>query len=238
MNVTLFRLSVNLIGVTDTTFASVCDAVARASRRLASMGLVVGTAGNVSCRSGDAVAVTATGVRLEHAEAEQVTVVDLDGRPLAGQFAATSELALHLGIYQQHGVGAVVHAHSPQATAASLVLDELPCVHYQMLTLGGSIRVAPFAPFGTDALACSVLDALEGKKAALMANHGCVAIGETLDAAMENILLLEWACELYLRAAAAGHPRVLDDDQQQAVVEAAVRQRYGSTRLLDEEERP
>ena len=74
-----------------------------------------------------------------------MTVVDLEGRVVAGDLEPTSELDLHLGVYRRHGAGAVVHTHAPMATALSCVLDELPCVHYQMLLLGGTVRVAPYA---------------------------------------------------------------------------------------------
>ncbi|MFB9690553.1 class II aldolase/adducin family protein [Amycolatopsis plumensis] len=211
------------------------QAVVAACHDLAGAGLLIGTAGNVSVRVGDHVAVTATGVVLGKATAEQITVVDLAGTVVAGDLAPTSELELHLGIYRRSGAGAVVHTHSPQATAISLVLDELPCVHYQQLLLGGAVRVAPFAVFGSDELAEHVWTALEGKSAALMANHGAVVHGPTLAAAVDNALLLEWACELYRNAASMGSPRVLDTAQQTAVIEAALRRGYGSTRRIEED---
>ncbi|MGW5719787.1 class II aldolase/adducin family protein [Amycolatopsis sp. NPDC003865] len=209
-------------------------AVARASNGLAAEGLLIGTAGNVSVRAGEHVAVTATGVVLGAAGPADVTVVDLDGTVVDGELAPTSELELHLGIYRRYGAGAVVHTHSPQATAVSLVLDELPCVHYQQLALGGSVRVAPFAVFGSAELAANTLAALEGKAAALLANHGAIVHGPTLEAAMDHALLLEWACGLYVRAATLGVPRVLDDVQQEAVVTAAVQRGYGRTHRLEE----
>ncbi|WP_410573637.1 class II aldolase/adducin family protein [Amycolatopsis sp. cmx-4-61] len=210
-------------------------AVVEACHELAGAGLLIGTAGNVSVRAGDLVAVTATGVVLGRATPEQVTVVDLAGTVVAGELAPTSELELHLGVHRRGGAGAVVHTHSPQATAVSLVLDELPCVHYQQLLLGGAIRVAPFAVFGSEELAEHVWTALDGKSAALLANHGAVVHGPALRAAVDNALLLEWVCELYRRAASIGTPRVLDGAQQAAVVEAALRRGYGSTRRIEED---
>nr|WP_033263019.1 class II aldolase/adducin family protein [Amycolatopsis vancoresmycina] len=201
--------------------------VARACHGLAGEGLLIGSAGNVSVRVGEHVAVTATGVVLGRATADDVVVVAPDGTVVAGDRRPTSELELHLGVYRRYGAGAVVHTHSPQATAVSLVLDELPCVHYQQLALGGAIRVAPFAVFGSAELAAETLTALDGKAAALLANHGAVTHGPTLEAAVDNALLLEWACGLYVRAAALGAPRGLDPEQQDAVVAAAVRRGYG-----------
>ncbi|WP_215456054.1 class II aldolase/adducin family protein [Streptomyces sp. ATCC 21386] len=210
-------------------------AVAEACHRLAGEGLLIGTAGNVSVRDGDRIAVTATGAVLGRCTPDEVTVVGPDGGTLAGNLQPTSELELHLGIYQRYDAGAVVHTHSPQATALSLVLDELPCVHYQQLLLGGSVRVAPFAVFGTPELARHVLTALDGRSAALMAHHGAVTFGPTLAKAVENALLLEWLCGLYLRAAHIGEPRVLDDDQQTVVVTSALRRGYGTTHPTGED---
>lgn len=207
--------------------------VASASRRLAAERLLIGTAGNVSTRRGDRVAVTPTGAALKSLEPDQVTVVDLDGRIVAGMLEPTSELDLHLGVYRRYEAGAVIHTHAPMATALSCVLDELPCIHYQMLLFGGAPRVAPYATFGTPELAESVLDALEGRNAALMSNHGAIAYGADLDSAIELSLLLEWACTVYWRAAAIGAPRVLDGEQQNAVVTAAVQRGYGATRAAD-----
>ncbi|MER5519372.1 class II aldolase/adducin family protein [Streptomyces sp. NPDC002763] len=222
--------------MTDSSSALVQEraAVADASRRLGAAGLLIGTAGNVSVRVGDRVAVTATGAVLAQLTADQVTVVDLDGKAVAGTLRPTSELDLHLGIYRRHGVGAVVHTHAPMATALSCVLDELPCIHYQLLALGGTVRVAPYATFGTAELAESVLTALDGRSAALLANHGSVTLGATLDQAVENALLLEWACGVYQHAAAIGTPRVLDEQQQRAVIEAAIARNYGTTQSLEE----
>jgi L-fuculose-phosphate aldolase len=204
--------------------------VAEAARRLAAEGLVIGTAGNVSARAGDRVAITPTGAVLRELEPAQVTVVDLEGAVVEGELEPTSELELHLGVYRRFDTGAVVHTHSPMATAMACVLDELPCVHYGMLLLGGAVPVAPYATFGTPELAESVLDALEGRTAALMANHGAIVHAADVAAAVELALLLEWACSVYRHAAAVGSPRILGDEQQGAVIEAVARRGYGSVR--------
>jgi L-fuculose-phosphate aldolase len=99
-----------------------------------------------------------------------------------------------------------------------------------MLLLGGPVRIAPYATFGTPELAESVLDALDGRTAALMANHGAIAYGGDVDSAVEISLLLEWACEVYWRAAALGTPRTLREEQLNAVLSAVAERGYGSTR--------
>jgi len=220
--------------------ASTADAareqVAAASRRLAAEGLVLGTAGNVSARAGEHVAITPTGADLASLAAADVTVVALNGAVVAGTLAPTSEIDLHLGVYRRYDAGAVVHTHAPIATALACVLeDELPCVHYAMLALGGSVPVAPYRTFGTAELAEVVLDALEGKTAALMANHGAIAWAADVDKAVEQSLLLEWACGVYWRAAQVGTPRALSAEQQQDVVAAALGRSYGTTKQLEDE---
>jgi len=207
-------------------------AVAQAARRLAAEGLLIGTAGNVSARvpDSDLVAVTATGVVLADCEADTVSVVDLAGALHAGELAPTSELDLHLAVYAATGTGAVVHTHSPFATAVACVLDRLPVLHYQQLLLGGELRVAPYATFGTAELAASVTASLKDRQAALMANHGGVALGGTLAKAVDNALLLEWLCGVQQRAASLGTPRELDDEQQAAVIMQALSLNYGSTK--------
>lgn len=204
-------------------------AVAAASRRLAAEGLVAGTAGNLSLRCGEGgFAVTPTGAALATLEPDQVCVVDAESRVVHGALQPTSEVDLHLGIYRRYDAGAVVHTHAPMSTTLACSVDEVPCIHYQMLTLGGAIRVAPYHTFGTPELAQAVLDALDGRRAALMGNHGAVSYGNDLDAAVEATLLLEWACGVYWRAQLMGSPRILSEEQQQAVILAAIERRYGA----------
>jgi L-fuculose-phosphate aldolase len=209
------------------------EEVAAAARHLAAEGLVLGTSGNVSLRSGDAVAVTPTGAVLAELEPGDVSVIGLDGELLDGTLAPTSEVDLHLGVYERFGAHAVVHTHAPMATALSCVLDEVPCVHYSMLQLGGTVRVARYETFGTPELAVAVLDALESRAAALMANHGALVHGPDLATAVASTELLEWACTVYWRASAIGRPQILDEAQRQAVVMAAIERGYGSTQPAD-----
>ena len=190
--------------------------------------LLVGTAGNVSVRDGDRVAVTGTGVVLGDCTAGDVTVVSLDGRVLDGSLVPTSELDLHLGVYAATDAAAVVHTHAPYSTAVACVLDELPVLHYQHLLLGGATRVAPYATFGTPELARAVVAALAGRQAVLMANHGSVAVGATLDQAVENALLLEWLATLHHRATALGTPHVLTEEEQSDVITQAISRNYGT----------
>jgi L-fuculose-phosphate aldolase len=205
------------------------EQVAAACARLAREGLVVGTAGNVSMRVDDQIVVTPTGGVFGEMGADDMAVVDRDGKVMDGGRGPSSELALHLLLYDRNDAGAVVHTHAPYATALSCVLDEVPPVHYSMLMFGGSLRVAPYATFGTEELARNVETALEGRTACLMQNHGHVGYAHDLDAAVESALLVEWACTVYWRARAIGEPAALSEQQMQDVVEQVVRLGYGKT---------
>ena len=204
--------------------------VVAVSRAIADAGLVVGTAGNVSARCGDLVAVTPTGSRLAALRAEEIAIVDLEGRLVDGPFAPTSELPLHLAVYREYDAGAVVHTHPPMGTAIACVADELPCIHYTLLTLGGSVRVARYATFGTNDLAASAVEALEGRTAALLGGHGAITYGDDLQGALDATELLEWACGVYVHACAIGTPRVLADDDRVAVAAALATYSYGATK--------
>lgn len=188
------------------------------ARRMVSDGLVVGTSGNVSVRAGDLVAVTPSGTDYGSMTVSDVVVVDLDGEVVAGSLRPTSELPLHLVAYREHGAGAVVHTHSPAATALSLLRAELPPVHYQIAMFGGSVLVAPYATFGTDALRDNASRALTGRTAVILEHHGTLTTGKDLRAAYDRARQLEWLCDVYLRAAAVAEPAELPAAEIERVV--------------------
>jgi L-fuculose-phosphate aldolase len=215
-------------------FARTRSELAAAARRLAARGLVSGTSGNAGARAGDLVAVTPTGAELADVSAEEIAVVDLDGNQVDGPLAPTSEVALHLALLRARGGGCVVHTHSPAATAIGCVVDELPLVHYDMLAFGGTVRVAPYLTFGTDELAAAVAQAIDGRNAALMRNHGAVCWGGDPASAATLAEKLEWVCDVYQRARAIGEPALLSDDDLAAVLEQVARRGYGRPRPVEE----
>lgn len=219
--------------MSDLLLADEREAVATASRHLAEEGLVIGTAGNISARNGDLVAVTPTGADLGTVTAEMVTVIDLDGAIVDGDLAPTSEVPLHTGIYAATDAQAITHAHAMASTAVACCLDELPPLHYSCLGLGGAPRTAAYATFGSPELAQNVIEALKGRNAAMMQNHGSVAYGSTMTQAVERLELLEWLAELYWRASSIGTPRVLTDKDFEAVIMAAISGGYGAVRKVD-----
>jgi L-fuculose-phosphate aldolase len=208
--------------VTAQTYEEARTSLADMCRDLEQRGLVVGTAGNISIRTAQNVAITGTGVDFSQAAPNDIVLVDAEGTVIDGNIAPSSETALHLYAYQDTAVGAVDHTHSPAATAVSVLVDELPCIHYQQLLLGGAVPVVPFAVFGSQELATSVSQTLAGRKAVILANHGAVTVGRDLNEAAKNARLLEWASDLYIRAASAGQPRPLTLSQQGDVVHAAL----------------
>ncbi|MCH0562612.1 MULTISPECIES: class II aldolase/adducin family protein [unclassified Streptomyces] len=176
------------------------EALVATARRTVTDGLVVGTSGNVSVRVGDVVLVTPSGVPYDRLTPDDLTGVDLDGRQVRGALAPTSELPLHLALHRRTEARAVVHTHAVHATAVSLLVPELPLVHYMAAALGGPVRVAPYATYGTPELAEAMLQALTGRTACLLQNHGTVAHGATLDQAYDRTAQLEWMCRLWLTA--------------------------------------
>ncbi|UQA96171.1 class II aldolase/adducin family protein [Streptomyces halobius] len=209
--------------------AAVWDELVTTARRTVTDGLVVGTSGNVSVRVRDLVLVTPSGVRYDRLGPSDTTGVDLDGNQIIGRLRPTSELPLHLAVYRSTSATAVVHTHAPHATAVSTLVPELPPVHYMTAALGGPVRVAPYALYGSDELAANMLGALRDRTACLLQNHGTLAYGDSLDQALDRTAQLEWMCRVWLTAASVpGHsPSLLSPGQLDA---AATRLRgYGQT---------
>ncbi|GGU91846.1 aldolase [Streptomyces albospinus] len=188
------------------------------ARRTVADGLVVGTSGNVSVRVKDLVLVTPSGVPYDQLGPSDTTAVDLDGRQIIGRLRPTSELPMHLALYRSTPATAVVHTHAPNATAVSTLVPELPPIHYMAAALGGPVRVAPYALYGSDELAANMLRALRDRTAALLQNHGTVAYGASLGQALERTAQLEWMCRVWLTAnSVPGHtPSLLSAAQLDA----------------------
>ncbi|WP_217144307.1 class II aldolase/adducin family protein [Streptomyces sp. AC627_RSS907] len=197
------------------------EALVATARRTVADGLVVGTSGNVSARVGDTVLVTPSGVPYDRLTPDDVTGVGLDGRQVLGTLIPTSELPMHLAVYRATDARAVVHTHAVHATAVSLLVAELPPVHYMTAALGGPVRVAPYAAYGTDELARAMLTALTGRTGCLLQNHGTLTYGASLDQAYDRTAQLEWMCRLWLTASSVPGrtPSLLTEGQMAEVTE-------------------
>ena len=181
-----------------------------AARQLARDGLVVGTAGNVSTRAPRGLVITPSAVPADEMTTEQLAVLDEDGGQVGGTHRRSSEWRLHLGVYRARpDVGAIVHTHSAAATTLAVLRLPLPPIHYALHQLGGEVRVAPYATFGSAELAKHTAATLGASHAVLLANHGAVVVGPDLPTALERARLLEWLCRVYLDALRAGSPHLL-----------------------------
>ncbi|RZB20605.1 class II aldolase/adducin family protein [Streptomyces sp. F001] len=207
-------------GVRDEEFRA-WQALVATARRTVADGLVVGTSGNVSVRVRDTVLVTPSGVPYDRLTPDALTAVDLDGRQVRGTLVPTSELPMHLAVYRTTDARAVVHTHAVHATAVSTLVRELPAIHYMAGALGGPVRVAPYATYGTEELAENMLHALADRSGCLLQNHGTLTYGATLDQAYDRTAQLEWMCHLWLTASSVPGltPNLLSDDQLRAAGE-------------------
>lgn len=197
------------------------------SRQLLADGLGIGSAGNLSVRVGDVVAITPSAVDYEVMTAEDICLVDLDGTTVAGG-NPSSEVPMHLAVYRSTPARAVVHTHSPAVIALSTVFDELPAIHYAIVPLGGPVRVAPYCRFGGDDLAAAAVEALEGRSAAILRNHGAIVYGMSLTDAYQRAAVLEWLADLYARAVSLGTPRTLSASDLEDVLAEAQRRHYSA----------
>ncbi len=188
---------------------------------LAAAGLNQGAAGNASARWDDGMLITATGARARTLEDKDHVAMSLTGVVRPGQRLPSSEWRFHAAIYQSRPeIHAVVHVHSPYATALACLRRDIPAFHY-MVSMGGgdSIRCAPYATFGTEALSQSVMEALTGRRACLLANHGLVATGDSLTSAGELTLALEDLAHQYCVTLQCGEPVLLSPEEMDEVLE-------------------
>jgi L-fuculose-phosphate aldolase len=200
------------------------------SARLLADGLAIGSAGNLSVRCGEVVAITPSGISYDELECADIAVIGLDGTQLDAPETPSSETPMHLAVYTATNAGAVAHTHSPEVIALSTACDELPAIHYAITALGGPVQVAPYVRFGSDGLAAAATGALEGRRAAILRNHGAISYGRTLAQAYDHALLLEWLAGVYRRARCYGEPRILSEAELAEVSAEAKRRNYGARR--------
>ena len=189
-------------------------------KKLAELGLNKGTSGNASVRTDKGFLVTPSGMAIEQLSAANMVEVNMAGQAIsAGK--PSSEWRFHRDIYQARPeVHAIVHTHSMFATSLSCLRQDIPPFHYMIAVAGGKdIRCAEYALFGTQALSDAAIAALQDRKACLLANHGMIAIGKTLDQALSVAMEVETLCEQYWRALQIGQPKILSDQEMAEVFE-------------------
>ena len=197
------------------------------ARQMAPDDLAPGTSGNLSVRRGGLMAITPSGMPYERMTPADICLVRTSDAELLSGPRPSTETPMHLALYQASHAAAIVHTHSPFVVALSTVLDELPAVHYAMAELGGPVRVAPYARFGTTQLAAGAAAALAGRSAVILRNHGALTCGPTLARAYERARTLEWLARVYWYARLAGTPQTLSESALTEVSDAVRALRYG-----------
>ena len=205
--------------------------VVETARALNASGINQGTSGNVSARIDGGLLITPTSLPYEQMQAADLVALDLEGQPLhEGQRRPSSEWRLHADILRQRPEAqAVVHCHSTSATALACHGRGIPAFHYMVAVAGGvDVRCAPYALFGTQNFSDLALAALEGRQAALLAQHGQVTLATSLQQALRLAIEVETLARMYLQALQLGEPRVLDVAQMAAVQQQFSALLYGA----------
>ena len=204
-------------GSLDNFRQTVCETM----RDLELAGLNRGTAGNVSVRMDHGFLITPSGSKPQNLTAEGIVTMEVSTGLTAGGENPSSEWRFHRAIYAaRQDAGAIVHVHSAYATALACQRRPIPSFHYMVAIAGGnSIRCAPYATFGTQALADAVVQALDGRRACLLANHGMIALGQTLAAAFDLAVEVEELARQYALALMSGEPVLLSESEMLEVVE-------------------
>ena len=194
-------------------------ALVEAYRALLAEGLIVGKAGNVSVRIADGLLVTPSAVPAAEMTPRDIAVVPFEGR---AEGRPSSEWRFHRDLMlARPDLTAVVHTHSPNATAIATLRRPIPASHYMVAMAGGKeIPLAPYATFGTAALSEAICRTMASLNACLLSNHGVVAAGRSLAAAMDLAREVELLAGIYRMALAAGEPVVLSDAEMDDVLSA------------------
>lgn len=192
----------------------------RLYRALGKAGLIAGSSGNVSERIEQGMRITPSGGSPDAMRPSGMADVTLDGTPL-NSVTPSSESEMHTAIYRTYpDARCVVHTHADACVALASLHKDLPPFHYMVVQFGGpNVRCAPYATFGTPALAAHAVTALKGRTACLLANHGMILYADDTDQALARALLLEALCRQYLLALAAGKPKLLSVQEIKAAKE-------------------
>jgi L-fuculose-phosphate aldolase len=198
------------------------QALVEYGKKLLTTGLIKGTGGNLSVANAEKslVAITPSGVAYETMRPEDVVVVDLHGNTVDGDLLPSSEIGFHLALINKRpDIKAVVHTHSDYSTAVACLRWELPAVHYLIGSAGFYVPLAPYATFGTQALADGICETIGDGNAVLLANHGLVTVGGSLKKAFSTAEMVEYVAKLYLITKSVGTPVLLSTQEMQDVLE-------------------
>lgn len=188
------------------------------ARKLVALGLNHNTSGNLSVRDGTGFLVTPSGMSVEAMTPHDMVRMNFDGEAV-GERQPSSEWRFHRDIlHARPEVGAVIHTHAMFATTLACLHRDIPPFHYMIAVAGGdTIRCAPYHLFGSQALSDAALSALQDRKACLLANHGMITVGGSLDQALALTEEVENLCQQYWRALQIGEPHLLSEQQMAEV---------------------
>lgn len=203
-------------------------------REVGRRGLIVGSSGNVSHRTADGMIITPSGCSAETLEPDGLVPMSLRGS-VQVEITPSSEWAMHAAIYLAYPAArCIVHTHADACTALACLNEALPPFHYMIANFGGDdVRCAPYATFGTPELARLAVEALEGRTACLLANHGMIVHAATAERALSAAIVLEALCRQYLLARSAGSVRLLTAEEMRAAHQRY--QTYGQATPADEQ---
>ncbi|ABB15549.1 class II aldolase/adducin family protein [Carboxydothermus hydrogenoformans] len=191
-----------------------------AAREVVLEGLVVSPWGNLSLRiSDDSFLITPSGVDYKTMDSEDLVEIGLDGNIKQGKLKPSSEYQLHLEIYKaRRDIRAIVHTHSPYASAFAVARKRLPAVIEDLAQIvGGDVEVAKYALPGTGVLARNAVLALGNKFAVLLANHGVVGVGRNMEEALRVVRVVEKGAKVFLLSTIIGGPVLLEPEEIQVM---------------------
>ncbi len=197
-------------------------AIVEACREMTALGINQGTSGNISVRTERGILVTPSGLPYDRMRPEDIVSMDWDGRWNArGEHVPSSEWRFHLAILRTRPeLGAVVHAHPIYCSTLAIMGRSIPAIHYMIAAAGGNdIPCAPYAQYGTEDLSRHALDALAHRHACLLAHHGLIATGATLERAMWLAVEVEVLARQYHGCLQLGTPPLLPDHEIRSILE-------------------
>ncbi|MDI6029058.1 class II aldolase/adducin family protein [Corticibacterium sp. UT-5YL-CI-8] len=220
--------------MTQANEAQLRDGIVDTCRKMNASGINQGTAGNVSVRFGDRILITPTSVPYDVMTSADIIELEFDGT-YDGRHRPSSEWRFHRDILRSRPeVDSVVHCHSVYATTLACLSKPIPCFHYMVAVAGGvDIRCADYATYGTQELSTNALAALEDRRACLLAHHGQIAIGQTLERALWLAIEVETLARLYYQILTVQDAVLIPEPEMQRVLEQMRRKRYGQSPDLD-----
>lgn len=220
--------------MTDTTDDALRREMVATCRAMNASGINQGTAGNISIRNAKGLLITPSSLPYDTMQPEDVVQLYFDGS-YDGARRPSSEWRFHRDILAARpDVSCVFHCHSIYATTLAIHHKTIPSFHYMTGLFGGTtIRCARYATFGTQALSDAALEALEGRTACLLGQHGQIALGKTLAQGLANAIEVETLSRLYVQALTLGEPPILDDAEMERVIQQMQNMSYGNAPDLE-----